>query len=296
MNCHEFEDLIVDALYGELTGETKKQFDAHAGSCAACADTYAEMKSTLGVMKKRKRPDPGQAYWDGYWNRLSTRMEADEAERQSRSWLERLFPTLSPQSVRWAYRSALAVVLIVFGAVVGRMVLPGSGPGPQPEPGVGIAEAPGEEGALTIDGPISDTPAPAVRMASAEACAHQYIDDTQVLLLGLVNFDTETDGEYFADWSTQKVRSRELINQAVSIKDQLKDPKQRRLRDLVTELEFILMQIAMLEATGDLESVELIQSSVKDRGVMLKINLEKLRSDDIEKPEPGACEAREARL
>jgi hypothetical protein len=288
--------LTADALYGELGEEDRKRFDAHAESCPACADTYAEMKSTLGVMEKRERRDPGQAYWDGYWNRLSARMEADEAERRSQSWLARLLPQLSPRTVRWAYRGALAVVLIVFGAVVGRMVFPGSGPVQQGTPGVGIVEAPGEEGTPTIDGPISDVPAPAVRMASAEACAHQYIDDTQVLLLGLVNFDPETDGEYFADWSTQKVRSRELINQAVSIKGQLKDPKQRRLRELVTELEFILMQIATLETTGDLESVELIQSSVKDRGVMLKINLEKLRSDDVEKPEPGACEVQELRL
>jgi hypothetical protein len=296
MNCREFEELTVDALYGDLAEDDGKRFDAHADSCSTCADAYAEMQSTLGVMEKRERPDPGQAYWDGYWNRLSARMENAEAERRSRNWLARLFPGLSSQGVRWAYRGALAVVLIAFGAVLGRMVLPGSDPGSQGTPGIGIVEAPLENGSPADAGVTPGTPTPTIQMASAEACAHQYIDDTQVLLLGLVNYHPGTESEYIADWSAQKMRSRELINQAGSIKGDLKDPKQRRLRELVTELEFILLQIATLETTGDLESVEMIKSSVKDRGVLLKINLEKLRSDDTEKPKPGACEAREAQL
>jgi hypothetical protein len=296
MNCREFEELISDALYGELAADDRKRFDAHADSCPACAVAYTEMQSTLGVMEKRERPDPGQAYWDSYWNRLSARMETAEAQRQSRSWLARLFPGLSPQGMRWAYRGALAVMLIAFGAVLGRMVLPGSDHGSQGTPGIGIVEAPPENGSPADAGVTSITPAPTIQMASAEACAHQYIDDTQVLLLGLLNYHPGTEGEYIADWSVQKMRSRELINQAGSIKGDLKDPKQRRLRELVTELEFILLQIATLETTGDLESVEMIKSSVKDRGVLFKINLEKLRSDDTEKPEPGACGVHEAQL
>ncbi len=293
MNCREFEELIVDALYGDLDADARKQFDAHAESCPACAKGLAEMRSTLAVMDARRRPDPGQAYWDGYWNRLSVRvarMESVEADRRAGGWRGWLFPRLSPQGLRWAYRGALAVALVVFGAVVGRMLLPAGGPEPQRAPGTGIVQAPAD------DAVTNRAPSPSIAAVSAEACAREYINDTQVLLLGLVGFNPEVDGEYLADWSAQKVRSRELIVQASSLKGELKNPDQRRLRDLVTELEFILLQIAALETTGDLESVELIQSSVKDRGVLLKINLEKLRSDDTQKPEPGACEAREARL
>ncbi|UCG53201.1 MAG: zf-HC2 domain-containing protein [Candidatus Latescibacterota bacterium] len=290
MKCREFEELIVDALYGVLEQDAQKRLNAHIDSCRACAQVYAEMRSTLLVMEKRERPDPGEAFWDGYWNRLSSRMEKEETERRRQGWLGGLFPQLPATGLRWAYRGVLAVVLIVFGAVVGRMLLPG--PGSEMTSGTDIAETPTistteTPTVITDDG---DADGLAVRPASAEACARQYIEDTQVLLLALVNFDPETEAEYLADWSFEKNRSRELIAQAASLKGDLKDPKQRRLRALVTELEAILLQIANLETTGDLESVELIRSSVDDRDVMLKINLEKLRAGDAGKPGPGACD------
>jgi len=288
MNCHEFEDLMADVLYGDIDDDTRKRFDAHAGSCSACAATLAETRSTLGIMSRRKRPDPGQAYWDGYWNRLSARIEAEQSRLENRSWLSRLFPRMSHQGARWAYRGVLAMVLIAFGAFLGRMVIPGSGPDHTLTPGIGIVEAPGEKDTAPGGRLTTGAGTPGIQMTSAEACAYEYIDDAQVLLLGLINFDPATESEYLDDWSVEKTRSRELIAQAASLKGDLRDPKQRRLRDLVTELEFILLQIATLESTGDLESVEMIQSSVKDRGILLKINLEKLRSDNMEKPEPGA--------
>jgi hypothetical protein len=148
------------------------------------------------------------------------------------------------------------------------------------------AEAPGSK-----LGPSGGTTAPVVKLASAEACAREYIKDSQVLLLALVNFDPETEGEYLADWSPEKRRSRELIAQAGSLKNDLSDPKQRRLRELVTELEMILIQIANLETTGDLDAVDLIRSSVGDRDMMFRIDLEKIRGSDTDKPEPGACDA-----
>ena len=128
MKCRECEELLVDVLYGELDGEAKDRFEAHAKSCADCARMYAEMRTTLSAMDRREREDPGQAYWDGYWNRLTARMEREELDRRSRGWLGRLVPALSPAALRWAQRGVLAALLVVFGAVVGRMVIPGSTP------------------------------------------------------------------------------------------------------------------------------------------------------------------------
>jgi hypothetical protein len=283
MNCRECEDLIVEALYGELDEEARVHFDAHVESCAGCAETYAKMQSTLRVMDEREQPDPGQAYWDGYYNRITARMEREEAERRSRGWLGRLFPGLSQTGVRWAYRGVMAAVLIVFGAVAGRMIMPGQET--ETTPGTGIV------GVTAPDERDDESSAPVIQPASAESCARQYIEDSQVLLLALVNFDPETEGEYMADWSSEKNRSRELVNQAASIKADLDDPKQRRLRNLVTELELIMLQIANLESMGDMDAVDLIRSSVDDKDVMLKINLEKMRGGEVAEPDPGECDA-----
>lgn len=274
MNCRECEKLLVDVVYDKADDDAKSLFDAHVDSCPDCARLYADMRTTLSAMDRRERKDPGQAYWDGYWNRLTARMEREETERRSRGWFSRLAPALSPAALRWAQRGVLAALLIVFGAVVGRMVMPGQSP-------TDVAKAP----------PEAERVEPIVRQASAEACARQYIEDSQVLLLALVNFDPQTEGEYLSDWTAEKERSRELVAQAASLRADLTDPKQRRLRNLVSELELIMMQIANLETAGDLEAVELISSSVNDQDVMLKINLEKIRNADKAEPEPGACDA-----
>ncbi len=280
MNCSLCESLLVDALYDELSRSRKNEFNQHIGSCPGCADTFARMRSTLDIMDNRKRPEPGQAYWDGFYNRVTARMEREEEHKQNQGWLGRILPGLSVTGTRWAYRGVLAVVLIVFGAVVGRVVLPGQ------EIGTGTE-------VVEVDNtPGTNIPGMQVKpVASAEACARQYIEDSQVLLLALVNFDPETEGEYMADWTGQKKRSRELLNQASSLKNELDDPKQRRLRRLVTELELILIQIANLETTGDLDAVDLIRSSVSDRDVMIKIHMEQLRGGDVKEPDPGTCDA-----
>ncbi len=277
MNCRECEELFVDVLYGELQGEAAGKFEEHVGSCTDCADTYARMSATLSVMDSRERPDPGQAYWDGFHNRLTARMESEEEIRRSRSWLGKLLPGLSDTGLRWAYRGILAVLLVAFGAVAGRIMLPGPGNEGSQQP-VQVAESSSTENIVEL-------------AATPEACARQYIEDSKVLLLALVNFDMETEAEYMADWAPQKKRSHELLVQASGLKQELNDPEQRRLRQLVTELELILIQIANLETTGDLESVDLIRNTVSDKEVLLKINLEKMRAGDKDLPKPGACDA-----
>jgi hypothetical protein len=274
MNCRECEQLVVDVVYGELDGDAKSRFDEHVQACSDCARLLSEMRSTLNTMDERERKDPGQAYWDGYWNRLSTRMEREGSERRSRGWVGRLMPALSTPAIKWAQRGALAALLIVFGSVIGRMVLPGEAP-------VKVAET----------NPEVDQPAGGARQASTEDCARQYIEDTQILLLALVNFDPEAEGDDAPDWSAEKKRSRELVVQGASLRADLNAPKQRRLRELVSELELIMMQISNLETAGDLEAVELIRSSVDDRDVMLKINLEKMRGADRPEPKSGECDA-----
>ena len=268
MNCRQCEDLFVGALYRELEPESRRLFDTHLESCSGCAATYVRLQSTLEVMDRRVQPDPGHGYWAGFWNRLSARMEREEEGRR-RGWLGRLFPSMPDATERWAYRGVVAAVLVVFGAVAGRVLIPGMGTGPESgaggEPRVAVMEIRGGD---------------AVVQTAAEACARQYIEDSQVLLLALVKFDPGTETEYLSDWSAEKKRSRELVSQAASLKENLNDPGQRRLRELVNELELIMIQIANIGSAADVESVELIRSSVNDRDVMLKINLEKLRGGD----------------
>ena len=73
--------------------------------------------------------------------------------------------------------------------------------------------------------------------------------------------------------------SRELAAQAPAIRGALNERGQKRLRDLVSNLEIIMMQIANLESGQDVEGVELIKQGVDRRGIFLKIDLDRMRRD-----------------
>jgi len=114
-----------------------------------------------------------------------------------------------------------------------------------------------------------------VQLASADDRAMRYVEKSRVLLLALVNTDPDEDG-YSSSMQGHQKRSKALVSEAPSLKEELDSPKQQRLRELVSELEKILLQIANLEAEEDPEEVEFIKGRVNDHDVMLKINLEQL--------------------
>jgi len=259
--CKKCRGLLVEALYGELDPEVKAFFDGHIGSCPACAAEFAALTETLKTMDGRVRPDPGPDFWDGYWGRLARRMGEDKAaEGKPRSLANRMawIWKLSP---RWAFQAAAAVALIVIGVFIGRIVF---SPGRRP-----------------VDSARRVEPATSVQAAASNPVlrARDYVDRSMLVLLALVNYDPATEDPYALDLPYQKQVSRELVTQAGALKSDLKEPGQRRLRELVTDLETILLQIANLESRNDLEAVEFVKQGVENRGIFLKINLSEMGGD-----------------
>jgi hypothetical protein len=62
------------------------------------------------------------------------------------------------------------------------------------------------------------------------------------------------------------------------LKKELSNTNDRRLEKLVGDLELILLQIKNLEEKEDLPEIELVKSGVDRKGLLLKINLEQMRS------------------
>lgn len=329
MNCRECQNIMVDALYDELEAQARGRFESHVVECTKCADLFAEMRTTLNVMDQRQRPDPGENYWVSYFDRLRTRMAREEYEVETKasvSWWQRV--VLGRPVSSWSVRVAAGAAILLIGIVAGRtLFVPApadqvaietpastdSTTNPQDDstsqPPIEVAtEEPGATNNVPspIDAPEGDvaekpksdmapdqgTTAPEMRLASAtDVRAQRYIEHSQMLLLAIVNNDPEADG-YTADFAVQQARSRELINEADGLKDDLQDAKQRRLRELVAQLQRILREIANLEADDDLESVDLIRSQVNRNDVMLKINLEQMRLEDKMSPASSDDEGR----
>jgi hypothetical protein len=256
IDCEKCRERMIEALYGELGEDDNASFDAHLGSCALCAAEFKAMTATLELLDKRERPDPGPAFWEGYWDRLSKRLDKEMSPapsgRPARERLSAIF-NIFP---KWAYQLAGGAALVVIGILVGRTVLS------RPAPTVRQAQQP------------SVLTAPGVQQASAPVLrARNFIDRSKLIILALVNYDPRSQDAYGLDLPRQKQVSRELVNEASGLKSDLKDPAQKRLRELVSDLETILIQIANLESANDLSAVEFVKQGAESRGIMFKINL-----------------------
>jgi len=263
INCRTSKDRMIEALYGDLDPAEKERFDDHLRSCPECASEYSVLGATLSLMDQRERPDPGPAFWDGYWDRLSRRKIWEEAGEAPRTSLgARLVRALSGIP-RWSYQAAGAAALIFIGILIGSRLI--NTPG-----GTGRVDTAAGSAPLSTRG-AGDS--------GAVVQAENYMERSKILLLGLVNYDAATEDAYAFDLGRKKTMSRELAAEAPAIRGALNDRGQKRLRDLVSDLEVIMMQIANLGSGQDVEGVELIKQGVDKRGIFLKIDLDRMGRD-----------------
>ncbi len=255
ISCRMAKDRMIEALYGELGPSDKERFDEHLRSCPDCASEYSVLGATLRVMDQRERPDPGPAFWDGFWDRLSRRKVWEEAGEAPRTSLGARFVRALSGLPRWSYQAAGAAALLFVGILIGSRLI----------------NTPGGTG--RVDSASVSAPSGAVVQAE------NYIERSKILLLGLVNYDAATEDAYAFDLGRKKTMSRELAAEAPAIRGALNERGQKRLRDLVSDLEVIMMQIANLGSGQDVEGVELIKQGVDRRGIFLKIDLDRMGRD-----------------
>jgi hypothetical protein len=252
-DCKKCRDLMIEAHYGELGPADREALDRHRDACPACAAEYESLRGTLELMDKRERPDPGPDFWAGYWDRLSRRLVWETTgEGRRPSLLDRL-GRLFPRLPRWSYQLAGAAALVLVGILIGRLFV-----GPSGRTGVTVAS----------------------RGPSAAVQAVDFVERSKLILLGLVNFDPAVaDAGYVLDLDRKKAMSRDLAAGAPALRRALAASGQRRLRDLVADLEVILMQIANLGAGQDIEGLEIVKQGVDQRGIFLRIDLDRLGRD-----------------
>lgn len=258
-DCKKCQSLFLEALYEEMNAEQKQFFKDHLSVCEKCKSKFEEMKSTLQFMGKRVRPEPGEIFWDSYEERLAQRIEKEKIlQPESESWRKKFVRTFTPVP-KWAYQAAAALVLIVVGVFIGRMVFT--------PPASEIQRA-------------SQPPGTTARQQPGTELAHRtqnYIERSKLILLALVNFDPDTEDPYALDLPYQQQMSKELVQEASYLKRELAESDQERLENLIVDLERILLQIANLESENDFEAIDLIKEGANSRGILMEINLTDLR-------------------
>jgi hypothetical protein len=254
-DCKKCQALFGEAFYEELDDKQKDFFESHISVCEACESGYAEVTSTLKLMKKRARPEPDQAYWNGYWSRLARRMEKDKTlAPKSESWRRSFFRPFTFAS-KWAFQTAAALVLVVLGIYIGKMIFSPSTPEFQQSRRLPAVTSQVESSAEYIQR------------------AQNYIERSKLIILALINFDPETEDPYALNLPRQQQVSRELVSEANILKQGIAYSDRRHLQGLIADLEVVLLQIANLESERDFEAIELVKKGVDSRGILLQIHV-----------------------
>lgn len=263
LSCKACEHRMVEALFGEIDPEAIVQLERHLASCDACRETFTSMKATLqwtAMAEEEAVPEP---HWPAFRERLRNRIH----ERETGQSRAPLIPSWEwGKTVRlpgpvWGRQLALAVVLVLIGAFIGRNSVP--------EHDDGIASS-----ASTNEGSTEISP------TQLALRTQRYLDRSNVLLLGLVNFDVGNDDLRALNFAHKQTIAGDLVAEAGAIKTALDARREVQLRMLIEELEKVLLQIANLEVQDDLPGIEMIQQGVDHRALLLKINLETMKLND----------------
>ena len=249
-DCVKSKKLFLDALYHELNDEQQSWFDAHLRKCDKCAREFAEAASVIKVMNKRQLYEPDTQYWENYWAQLSNKIEnVSKPVPVWKEWWNSIIHTLifKPKLV---YNPIAAVLLIAAGMFIGRVFL--------------SPELPEPEENNVIDQSV------------LESRIQRYLERSKVILSSIVNYDPETDDIYGLDLVSQKEVSRQLVKEAQYIGSGPMYQQREELLELILDLQLILLKIIQFENGGNEFEIELLQSSIKNSALMLKINLEEI--------------------
>lgn len=258
MNHKECRDLFVEALYDELPSARSSDFRKHLSECAECHSSFADLKNVAATMSRRAYAPPTNAEWTSFWNVLepALRQEGNSPYRESLFGRVLRFARTRPS---WTISMA-TVLILSFGIVIGQLMVRGPFDlgGGQLEKGLSAAE----------------------RILLNER-AINYLERSKVLLLGIVNSGAT---ESVTGLQKEQQVSRMLVSEAAELKSSLSEADEQRMKQLITDLEVILLQIANLEEEKGFPAVEIVRSGVERRGILLKINLEQMRSQDSQPP------------
>lgn len=253
----DIEHLTSAYLFDELTETEKARFEALVNSGGIDLSELDDLRRTLNIMSLDDPPAPPDRFWDNYYANLLQRVN-DREQRKSginrrRRWLSQFLNEMTPR-VRLTAQVAFAASVLLVGVLLGRTVL-APDTSPQSQQNVAAGTDP------TID--------------LAAQAAHQYLGRSKVLLLGIVH--SENGDATDLNLPRRKEMARELVRAAADLKPSLEDANMRRLHELISEVEMIMIQIANLEAEYDMPAVEMVREGVERKGLLFKINVEEMR-------------------
>ena len=261
--CERCRNLILGALYDELPVKEKTWFQDHLKECENCRLQFEKYRETMQVMDQKQEEKLPDEYWEGYWNQLLSKLDSRKTVKgrniPARKRLTLVFPSLPA----WSYKLGFALMILILGIFLGKVIFL-----PSPE---------------SIPDKINRYPNYGT-MTSLDARTYRFLEKSKILLLGIINYDPEADEVSSFNLDHNRNISQHLVEQIPSLQNDLESSSQGKLSRLIADLELILMQIANLESEEDISQIELIQSGVEQRSILMKITINEMEKDYDSQP------------
>lgn len=246
-SCRKYQENFLEALYGELEPPDRAAFERHLAACAICSQEFDRLNETLQLMQLRNRPRPDEAFWTRVWGRFLREVESNpSAAMTKRAWIFR---------PPWVWQTAAAAALVLLGFGIGRY----------------FTDKPME----MSDRAKSLTAASSKSRDALDERVDRYLQRSKLVLLGLANLDSHQDISSF-DLTPERTLSKELVEETYLLKQELAASRQKRMLELVSELEVILLQISHLQDGHNTLGIELAKTGIRHKALVFKINLEEM--------------------
>ncbi len=260
---------IQRTLYGylkdELPAEDRRAIETHVKSCSACAGELQSMREAADLLsQKARRPsdERSELYWQQFAEKVERRILSGSMEKEPQSFVGRFLDLIEENRKPFSFGFASALSLIVLAFAVWSLWIKA------PAPDQIASDAAGDRSnAVPAD----------TQKAAMEVRAADYLEQSKVLLIGIMNTDTKSLVRAASLLQRQREMSRTLVRESQELSSGLTDPSQQRLRELISDLGLILVQIANLETEHAAQGVEIVKGGVERNGILFKINLEEIQ-------------------
>jgi hypothetical protein len=238
---------LAEFVRGELPPDEAARVEQHLASCLECRAECEQLADVFRSIPLRPTP-PSDSQPGEYWQTFARRVDARIAEQrmhhvQFRTPLDAIIGYLR---MRWKP--------IVISAGAGALVV-----------GIlGIWLLGGHEHPIEVQ----ETRDVNVMPVGQREEVDDYFERSRILLIGIANIPAD-EGDKI-DLSVERRAARDLVHTARYLE---KKPIDSRSRDLIRQLERVLVELANLEEQADIPDVDVIRSGVQQQNLLFKIRM-----------------------
>lgn len=249
-NCKskKIAEQMVLYLYDELNEEEKRQLEKHVHHCRSCAEEFNKLKENFSLVT---RASETLRVPDFDWNK-SWWVIRSSIRKKSRK--ERPFLPVSG----WALKLAAAVIIFLIGIFAGKILFfPGQAP-QVPE--------------------VTRSADDSFYLASMY---REYFEDVKTTIMEYANYRVEDKESSLLLFEKGRVKG--LLSRSRLLKSYIKGDEYAVLKQLLDELEMILIEISNLTANNP-EYLLFIKELLKEKEIIFKmkhVSLERLGSTNI---------------